>query len=45
MGRASLRRRGIRYDSGFTSIAGEVVLKGSLNITDGIVIADGLSIQ
>lgn len=33
------------YDSGFTSITGDVVLKGSLSITDGVVIADGLSIQ
>ena len=32
------------YDSGYTSIVGEVVLSGSLTITDGEVTADGLVI-
>ncbi|WP_145017062.1 right-handed parallel beta-helix repeat-containing protein [Geobacter argillaceus] len=33
------------YDSGFTSIIGELILNGSLSILDGVVIADGLRIR
>lgn len=33
------------YDSGYTGIVGEIVLNGTLTISDGTVIADGLSIR
>lgn len=33
------------YDSGYSSIVGETVLSGTLTITDGTVVADGLTIQ
>ncbi len=33
------------YDSSFKNITGEMVLKGSLSILDGVVIADGLRIR
>lgn len=33
------------YDASYTNITGETVIKGTLTITDGQVIVDGLSIQ
>jgi len=33
------------YDSGYATLTGQVILIGTLSITNGVVIADGLSIQ
>ncbi len=33
------------YDSGYSAIVGDIVLSGTLTVTDGAVIADGLTIK
>jgi hypothetical protein len=33
------------YDSGYSTIVGDIVLSGTLTVTDGAVIADGLAIK